>query len=77
MAPWRIHDFRRSFATGACDHLRIDPVVADRCLNHVGASTTSTVARVYGRSEMIAQRRDALERWAALVTDADAPNREG
>jgi integrase len=68
MAPWRLHDLRRSFATGACDLLRIDPVVADRCLNHVGSGTTSTVSRIYGRSEMFDQRRDALRRWADLVT---------
>lgn len=67
MGPWRLHDLRRSFATAACDLLAVDPAVADRCLNHVGASTTSTISRVYGRNEMFAQRADALRRWAALV----------
>lgn len=70
MAPWRLHDLRRSFATAACDLLTVDPAVADRCLNHVGASTTSTISRVYGRNEMFAQRADALRRWAALVAQA-------
>jgi integrase len=70
ISPWRLHDLRRSFATGACDLLKIDPVVADRCLNHVGSSTTSTISRVYARSEMFEQRREALSRWAALVTKA-------
>jgi len=70
MPPWRIHDLRRSFATAACDLLEIDPAVADRCLNHVGASTTSTVSRIYGRSEMFEPRRDALSRWAQLLLSA-------
>ena len=71
MEHWRFHDLRRSFATHACDLLQIDPAVADRCLNHVGASTTSTtstVSRIYARNEMYAQRREALTKWAALVT---------
>jgi integrase len=67
MEPWRLHDLRRSFATHACDLLEIDPAVADRCLNHVGASTTSTVSRIYARNEMYAQRREALSQWAELV----------
>lgn len=70
MPAWRLHDLRRAFATGACDLLQIDPAVADRCLNHVGSSTTSTVARIYGRSEMFSQRREALRKWADLVTGA-------
>lgn len=77
MEPWRFHDLRRAFATQACDHLGIDPAIADRCLNHVGASTTSTVARVYGRSELFEQRRDALIRWAALVEAAVASAKKG
>jgi integrase len=70
--PWRIHDLRRSFATVACDRLQVDPAVADRCLNHVGSSTRSTVARIYGRSEMYAQRAAALGAWAELIEAAVA-----
>ena len=67
MAPWRFHDLRRSFATNACDVLHVDPAVADRCLNHVGAGTTSTVSRIYSRNELFDQRRDALAKWANLL----------
>jgi integrase len=70
LVPWRVHDLRRSFATLACDELQIDPAIADRCLNHVGSSTTSTISRVYGRSEMFEPRRDALQRWADLLATA-------
>lgn len=70
MESWRFHDLRRSFATHACDLLEIDPAVADRCLNHVGASTTSTVSRIYARNEMFAQRREALSKWADLLAEA-------
>jgi integrase len=76
MPPWRFHDLRRAFATAASDILLIDPVIADRCLNHVGASTTSVVSRIYSRNELFEQRRDALERWAALVMRTDEPEKE-
>jgi integrase len=70
LAAWRLHDLRRSFATLACDELQIDPAVADRCLNHVGSSTRSMIARVYGRGEMFAQRDVALRAWGALIDAA-------
>lgn len=74
MLPWRLHDLRRSFATVACDVLHIDPAIADRCLNHVGSSTTSTISRVYGRSEMLDQRKSALDAWGALLTGLIEPS---
>ncbi|MDP3661073.1 integrase family protein [Phenylobacterium sp.] len=75
LEPWRFHDFRRSFATIACEVLNVRPEVADRCLNHVGASTTSTIARVYARHQFFPQRKMALEKYASLIEEAldDAP----
>jgi integrase len=67
MPHWRIHDLRRSFATLACEELQIDPTVADRCLNHVGAATTSTISRVYAPNEMFEQRKAALTARGALL----------
>lgn len=67
MEHWTFHDFRRGFATVAVDVLHLDAVVVDRCLNHVAAGTSSVVARVYQRSEMLDQRRIALTSWARLV----------
>lgn len=68
--PWCFHDLRRAFATHACDQLHIPAAVADRCLNHVGSSTSSTISRVYARNEMFEERKDALERWAGLLVQA-------
>jgi integrase len=65
--PWRLHDFRRSFATIAAEELHVEPGVADRCLNHVGSATTSMVARVYGRGEMFGARAKALDLWAEAL----------
>lgn len=60
---WRLHDFRRTMVSAMAD-MCVDPVSADRCLNHQASSTMSTVLRVYQRSELLDQRRDALNLWA-------------
>lgn len=72
MEPWTMHDLRRGFATVAVDVLHLDASVVDRCLNHVAAGTSSVVARVYQRSEMLDQRRAALGAWARLVVGSSA-----
>ena len=60
---WRLHDFRRTMVTAMVD-MGIDATTADRCLNHTGAATMSTVQRVYQRSDLLDQRRHAMEAWA-------------
>lgn len=71
VADWVFHDFRRSFAS-ICADRGVDPLVADRVLNHAAAGTQSTVMRIYQRSEMLAQRRAALDIWAGAIADARA-----
>lgn len=71
MPHWTLHDLRRGFATVAVDVLHLDPVVVDRCLNHIAAGTTSVVARVYQRSEMLDQRRSAMAAWGRLIGGSD------
>jgi len=66
---WRLHDFRRTAATKMAD-LGVDPAVADRILNHVGAGSMSTVQRVYQRSALDGPRRHAIGAWAAHVLGA-------
>ena len=63
VSGWRLHDFRRTMVSAMVD-LGIDATTADRCLNHTGAATMSTVQRVYQRSDLLDQRRHALQRWA-------------
>ena len=63
MLSWRIHDFRRTAVTWMAEH-GVAPHVADRLLNHV-QGTISGVAAVYQRGEFLAERKAALEVWAA------------
>ena len=68
---WRLHDLRRTAVSHMAD-MGVDPLVADRILNHVASSTMGVVQRTYQRSNMLPQRREALERWAAILRDFDA-----
>ena len=63
--PWRIHDLRRTTVTGMAE-LGIRPDVIELCVNHVSGSRGG-IAGVYNKSEQMAERRAALERWAAHV----------
>jgi len=62
---WRLHDLRRTCVSGMA-RLGIAPHVADKILNHRGG-TISGVAAVYQRYDFMAERKDALERWAEHV----------
>jgi integrase len=65
---WTFHDFRRAGVT-ALAGMGFPPHVCDRLLNHVTGSIQG-VAAVYQRQEFLAERKAALEAWAALVTRA-------
>lgn len=64
-APWRLHDLRRTCATGMAE-IGVAPHVVEACLNHVSGAK-SGVAGVCNRAQYAAEKRAALERWAAHV----------
>jgi integrase len=79
MTPWRLHDLRRTAATGMAA-LGFAPHVVERVLNHI-SGTQSGLVGVYQRHEYRPERKAALEAWAAhligVVTGengADASN---
>ena len=63
--PWRLHDLRRSFASGLAA-LGVQLPVIERLLNHVSGSFGG-VAGVYQRHEFAAEMTEALARWAQHV----------
>lgn len=69
VAPWRFHDFRRALATWLSDS-GVDFVIADLCLGH--AIPLPRVGKVYQRSYKIAERRQALKLWGALLDPESA-----
>ncbi|MCC0805952.1 tyrosine-type recombinase/integrase [Methylobacterium sp. W2] len=60
--PWRIHDLRRTAATGMAD-LGALPHVVEAVLNHVSGSRAG-VAGIYNRATYAAEKRAALDLWA-------------
>lgn len=74
VTDWTWHDLRRTFAT-ICADRGVDPLVADRCLNHVGSGSLSTVARVYQRSQFLDQRRAAMAIWDDVIREVAARER--
>lgn len=67
LAPWRIHDLRRTLASGLAE-MGYSTDVADRLLNHVSGSR-SGVKGVYQRYEFHKERKEAIEAWGKRVSE--------
>jgi integrase len=65
IAPWRLHDLRRTYASG-CARLGIPVHVVERALNHV-SGTFGGIVGVYQRHTFLDERRDAMKAWAGHV----------
>lgn len=61
IAPWRLHDLRRTLATGF-QRLGVRFEVTESVLNHVGGSRAG-VAGIYQRHDWRVEKRDALALW--------------
>jgi integrase len=65
MEPWKIHDLRRTFASG-CARLGIAVHVVEAALNH-RSGMIKGVAAVYNRYSYDAEKRAAMTAWARHV----------
>ena len=65
VAPWTIHDLRRTCATGMAN-LGIQPHVIEAALNHKSGAKAG-VAGIYNRSTYTAEVKAALIRWADYI----------
>jgi integrase len=64
--PWRLHDFRRTVASGMAA-LGINLPTIEKCLNHISGSFAGIVS-VYQRHSFIDEKAAALQAWANHVT---------
>jgi integrase len=73
LALWSLHDLRRTVATGL-QRLGVRLEVTEAVLNHISGSRGG-IAGVYQRHDWAAEKRAALDAWAARVVAnfADAP----
>ena len=67
LAPWVLHDFRRSFSTSLHERFQVPPHVVEALLGHVSGHK-SGVGGVYNRAAYLAERTRALQRWAAHIS---------
>jgi integrase len=67
VAPWRLHDLRRSCATGMIN-LGVEPHHVEAALNHYSGHRAG-ISGVYNRSPYSAQIKAALLRWSSHVAD--------
>jgi integrase len=65
LAPWVVHDLRRSVATHMGE-MGIQPHVIEAVLNHMSGSKAG-VAGVYNKSRLEEPKRKALVAWAELL----------
>jgi integrase len=70
LAVWRIHDLRRTLATGL-QKLGVRFEVTEAVLNHLSGAR-SGVAGVYQRHDWAAEKREALDRWAGHLRNVIA-----
>ena len=66
--PWRLHDLRRTLATGF-QRLGVRFEVTEAVLNHVGGSRAG-VAGIYQRHDWKAEKREAINLWNDHVAAA-------
>jgi integrase len=64
--PWRVHDIRRTVATGL-QRLGVRFEVTEAVLNHVSGRSRSGIAAVYQRHQWTEEKRSALNAWAGHV----------
>jgi integrase len=67
MPPWRLHDLRRTAASGMA-RLGINLPIIEKVLNHASGSFAGIVA-VYQRHSFSDEKRKALEAWGRFIND--------
>jgi integrase len=75
IAPWILHDVRRSVASGLAE-IGVNLPVIERCLNHVSGSFGGIVG-VYQRHDYAGEMRAAMERWGRHVDTSVNGGRAG
>lgn len=66
-----VHDFRRTARTHLAS-LGVDPIVAERCLNH----RIKGVEGIYNRHQYLDERRKALTLWADKLVKLESKERD-
>jgi integrase len=65
--PWRVHDLRRTAASGMAK-LGFQPHIVERVLNHVSGAQAGLIG-VYQRYDYLEERKRAIDAWGQYVLD--------
>jgi integrase len=71
LSEWRLHDLRRTVATGL-QKLGVRLEVTEAVLNHISGSKAGIVG-IYQRHDWADEKREALDLWARHVSGLIAP----
>lgn len=66
LEPWRLHDLRRTGATGLAS-LGVSPHIVERILNHISAKDVGGLTGIYQRFQYAEERKEALLKWSSYV----------
>ena len=66
VAPWVLHDFRRTLSTVMHERFATPPHVVEALLSHVSGHQGG-IAGVYNKANYLDERRRVLERWADFI----------
>ncbi len=66
LAPWTLHDARRSISTVLHEKFNVPPHVVEAILGHISGHRAG-VAGTYNRALYLDQRREALEKYAGHI----------
>jgi integrase len=66
IAPWRMHDLRRTFVTMISERGFAQPHVVEALVNHISGHKAG-VAGVYNRAAYANEKRQALDLWGAHI----------
>lgn len=69
---WRVHDLRRTAASGMAK-LGFQPHIVERVLNHISGAQSGLVG-VYQRYEYLEERKQALDAWGKYVESLISPH---
>ena len=72
LEPWRLHDLRRTGATGLAS-LGVPPHIVERILNHISAKDVGGLTGIYQRFQYAEERKEALLKWSSYVARLATP----
>lgn len=72
LEPWRLHDLRRTGATGLAS-LGVPPHIVERILNHISAKDVGGLTGIYQRFQYAEERKQALLKWSSYVERLATP----